>query len=785
MKSFFTLLLLSCSISTLYSQARLNIDSVSNYKFSNPRIVNTNEVWGHVDSNGTEYALVCRGDGFSVISLLNPQQPDLVYSDTSVASLWRDVKTWNGYAYVVNEENLGLEIYDLNNLPGPVRKVGSYLGDTYPLRKAHNLWIDSSGVAYIFGSNNRLPNSAGTIFLDLYTDPESPRELGNYDSLYLHDGYVRNDTMYAGAVNDGKLLIMDVRDKANPVLIGSVTTPFSFTHNAWLSDNGDHIFTTDEVSGAPITAYDITNPALPIETDQIRTRNTTDVIPHNTHVWRDFLVTSYYTAGVTIVDASNPNNLVEVGYFDTSPDFSGNGFFGNWGAYPFLPSGLLLATDMQEGLFVLRPNYQRASFLEVFVNDCDGNRINQARVILNGNDTSLTNLVGLAEFGTVLNGTYSLKVEVNGFYADMDSVELIPGRTKRLSVLLQDSTAGLVNSFIDQSQRKLNNIVSSIENEDTIASLVSDANGRVKFAGLDYGMYDLRIGGWGYENKCFDSLIYNCDNDTNLYILSKKDEDFFEVDLGWTVSGNEQAGAWTIAVPIGTVDRFFVANPGADVGSDCGSKAIVTGNGLGSADLYDVDSTTILTSPSFDLRSYIEPYLVFYSWFYNGGDQPNDQLLISLIDTAGNVQIIDTVANRGVSGRWDLHNIKVSNYMDKGALDRIQFEVSDRGDQHILEAAIDHFFVSEGEYIGLDELDLKEEITVYPNPFENEIYISSSAANLESYQLFDASLRLIQRARIQNRSTRLNLPSNLESGMYFIQIRTVEGEMISKKMIKQ
>ena len=336
-----------------------------------------------------------------------------------------------------------------------------------------------------------------------------------------------------------------------------------------------------------------------------------------------------------------------------------------------------------------------------------------------------------------------------------------------------------------RKQRKLNNIVSSIENEDTIASLVSDANGRVKFAGLDYGMYDLRIGGWGYENKCFDSLIYNCDNDTNLYILNRKDEDFFEVDLGWTVSGNEQAGAWTIADPIGTVDRFFVANPGADVGSDCGSKAIVTGNGLGSADLYDVDSTTILTSPSFDLRSYIEPYLVFYSWFYNGGDQPNDQLLISLIDTAGNVQVIDTVANRGVSGRWDLHNIKVSNYMDKGALDRIQFEVSDRGDQHILEAAVDHFFVSEGEYIGLDELDLREEITVYPNPFENEIYISSSAANLESYQLFDASLRLIQSARIQNKSTRLNLPSNLESGMYFIQIRTAGGEMISKKMIKQ
>ena len=57
--------------------------SVSNYKFSNPSLLNTNEVWGYVDSTGVEYALVGRGNGFSVISLANPESPDLVYSDTS------------------------------------------------------------------------------------------------------------------------------------------------------------------------------------------------------------------------------------------------------------------------------------------------------------------------------------------------------------------------------------------------------------------------------------------------------------------------------------------------------------------------------------------------------------------------------------------------------------------------------------------------------------------------------------------------------------------------------
>lgn len=784
MKNFCLFTFMLWSMGSLYSQARFNVDSVSNYKFSNPSLLNTNEVWGHVDSNGTEYALVGRGNGFSVISLANPESPDLVYSDTSALSLWRDIKTWNGYAYVVNEDRFGLEIFDLRELPTRVRKVGSYTGDNFSLQKAHNLWIDSSGVAYIFGTNNRLSNSSGTIFLDLFTDPESPRELGNYDSLYLHDGYVRNDTLYGGAVNDGVLVIIDVRDKTNPILIGSVNTPSSFTHNTWLSDNGKTVFTTDEKSGAYITAYDISDPRTPFETDKIRTRNTTDVIPHNTHVWRDFLVTSYYTAGVSIVDASNPDNLIEVGYFDTSPNFSGNGFNGCWGAYPFLPSGLILATDMQEGLFVLRPNYQRASFLEVYLNDCDDNRITQANVILNQTDTVQTNLIGLAEFGTVLDGYYSLKVEANGFNTlILDSVELRPGVTKRLSLLIQDTAAGLVTNVIGQSQNRLRNIKVGVENKDRVATTLTNSLGRAKFDDLDFGMYDLRIGAWGYENKCFDSLVYNCENDTNLYILNKKDEDFFELDLGWTVSGNEVKGAWTIADPIGTVDRFFVANPGSDVDSDCGSKAFVTGNGEGPADSFDVDSTTILRSPRFNFSNYIEPYLVFYTWFYNNGDRPNDQMLISLIDTAGNPIVIDTIATRGQSVYWQLHDVKVSEHLDPKALGYIEFEVTDRGVQHILEAGIDHFFISEGKYIGLDENEMEEKFSIYPNPFKDEITINSTE-KWESYSIYDASLRLISNGAITANGQKISLSVDLENGLYFIQLTTSEGEQFTKKIVK-
>ena len=139
--NFFLLILASILISsTAQSQARLNIDSISSYKFPNGGFPNTNEVWGHVDSNGTEYALVGRSNGFSVISLADPANPSLVYSDTSSITLWRDIKTWAGYAYVVNEDRNGLEIFDLRGLPSTVTKVGSYLGNSFPLQKAHNLF---------------------------------------------------------------------------------------------------------------------------------------------------------------------------------------------------------------------------------------------------------------------------------------------------------------------------------------------------------------------------------------------------------------------------------------------------------------------------------------------------------------------------------------------------------------------------------------------------------------------------------------------------------------------
>ena len=40
---------------------------------------------------------------------------------------------------------------------------------------------------------------------------------------------------------------------------GNCQTPNAFTHNAWVSDDGNYVFTTDEKADSYIASYDISD----------------------------------------------------------------------------------------------------------------------------------------------------------------------------------------------------------------------------------------------------------------------------------------------------------------------------------------------------------------------------------------------------------------------------------------------------------------------------------------------------------------------------------------------
>jgi hypothetical protein len=63
---------------------------------------------------------------------------------------------------------------------------------------------------------------------------------------------------------------------------------------------------------------------------------------------------SNYERGVTILDIKDPSSPQEIAFFDTYSASDNASFNGNWGVYPYLPSGIILASDIQGGLFILQ-----------------------------------------------------------------------------------------------------------------------------------------------------------------------------------------------------------------------------------------------------------------------------------------------------------------------------------------------------------------------------------------------------------------------------------------------
>ena len=334
-----------------YTQDSYNMTLLSQLDYDS----GLNDIWGYVDSEGREYAIVGLVDGTSFVDVSNPSVPIEKAFIAGPTCVWRDIKTWGKYAYVVHDgvsfpESQGLMIVDLSNIATGNITYSHFYFDNH-FNNAHNIYIDENGVVYLFGGNY---GSGGALMFDVSQNPENPEYLGVFEDYYLHDGMVRGDTLWGAAIYGGVVAAIDVSDKENPVILGSALTPHTFTHNAWISDDGNTVYTTDEVGGAYIASVDVSdiNNMEVIDTIQSWSPET-NVIPHNTHVLGDYLVTSYYCDGVTVVDVSDPYNMQEVAYYDTS-DSTGGTFSGAWGTYPWLPSGNILVSDRQEGLFVLK-----------------------------------------------------------------------------------------------------------------------------------------------------------------------------------------------------------------------------------------------------------------------------------------------------------------------------------------------------------------------------------------------------------------------------------------------
>ncbi len=444
-------LLFICMLFThLINAQNLNVKFRSQLKYGSQSCSN---ICGYVDSTGKEYALVGAEKGLSIVDVSNPDSPVQLIQIPGPSNEWREIKVRGTYAYVTTEGGGGLQIVNMRSLPNKAGIVyKNWTGDgaiAGKLTSIHALHIDKNFV-YLYGSKLY---GGGAVVVDV-TDPWTPKYVGNYQNKqmpYVHDGYVRNDTLFACHIYDGYFTIVDFRKKSAPVLLGTKETPTKFTHNSWLSKDSKTVFTTDENTKSFLTAYDVTDPSSIVELDRIQSNPKGGSIVHNTHIinvrGNDYAVTSWYRDGFTIVDVGRPSNLVQVGNYDTYPSGAGNGFNGDWGVYPYLPSGTIVVSNIEDGLHVFTPTYTRACYLEGTVTDSiTGLPINRAVVQIQSIPlTDSTKNSG--EYGLGMpapGGTYSVKYSKTGYYSKtITGVVLTSGNVVFQNVKLRSLSSGI------------------------------------------------------------------------------------------------------------------------------------------------------------------------------------------------------------------------------------------------------------------------------------------------------------------------------------------------------
>ncbi len=670
--------------------------------------VNVNDVWGWADPvTNAEYAIVGLNTGVSIVNVTEPTAIEEVQFIDGPNSTWRDIKSWGNHVYVTNETGGGLLVIDMAGAPDSI--TWEYV--IFPitgwgnLTDCHNLYIDEFGYCYLAGCN--LNNGRMLTILDVFTDPGNPTVIYSDVAPYAHDYFAQNNILYASEIYGGDLGIYDVSNKQSVSLIATQPTPYNFTHNAWVNAENTVVFTTDEKANAPVAAYDITDFSDIRELDQFRPIATlgANVIPHNVHVWDNWLIISYYTDGGIIADASRPENIIEVGNWDTFLGGNG-GFSGAWGAYPFLPSGIVLLSDRQSGLIVCGADYVRACWLEgAITNSLTGAPIFGAEVHIESPQANFTtsDLVGNYKTGQAIPGTFEVTFSATGYISKTVPAVLENGVLTTLDVALDpivpvDAFSGQVVSAIDGSPVPAAQVV--LESSTFRFTTFTDADGQFTFTDIFRDTYTLAAARWGFKHVSLNNLLVEENTDPVTLETHLGYQDDFFVSQGWTTDMNASEGWWTRGRPIGTSQNGELANPDADVPDDIGNQCFMTGNAGGVAADDDVDDGYVrLISPVMDLTIYNEPVVSYHAWFVNlgnGGMAPNDTFQVSMSNGLEEV-VLETITSSSSAWR-DRSEFKVSDFLAVTSQMRIIFEASDQPGDDLVEAAVDAFLVEDAAF---------------------------------------------------------------------------------------
>lgn len=618
-------------------------------------------VEGYVSPAGHEYAVIGLAGGTGFVRVTDPGTPQIVGYIAGPDSLWKDVRVYQHYAYSVSEAtagNGGIQIMDMSQIDsGVVTLVGSFNPGGSTVR-THTMFINNdSGYLYRCGGGSAL----GVRIYNL-SDPVNPAFVGTaLTGRYVHECQVVNYTAgpYAGKeilfcfsqTGSGGgapvgLDILDVTNKSNIIHMSFTTYPDArFCHQGWLSEDRQYVYINDELDeqqlGLPTLTriINVSNLSAPFFVGAFGNGGTS--IDHNLYVKGNFIFESNYRSGLRIWDATNPTAPEEVAWFDTYPSDDNPSFNSLWDNYPFLPSGIVLGSDIENGLFVWHIGLTLLEFAYPQ---------GQPELIDPAGDSFTVEILTID--GEIEPGTPTLHYSTGGPF---NAVPLQPvGGDQYLAEFPALACGTLVNYYLSvQTTSGVTVRSPSAAPVQTFATTVGSSS----FVGL---------------------------------------EDTMESNTGWVVGApgdTATTGIWVRVDPVGTG-----AQPEDDHTPAPGVNCWVTGNAAPGAGIgnNDVDGgATTLTSSTMDATAGPVAYVSYWRWYSNNmGGAPNlDTMPVQISNDNGATWIqLELVSEN--AGTWVFKTFKISDFLAPTNQMKLRFIARDLGDGSIVEAAVDDVLIS-------------------------------------------------------------------------------------------